>query len=282
MKLWLSALLFSFYCTYCFGQQLPNSSFENWSLRGEYIEPDGWISTNAFAFNGAVETCYPFEDAHTGKWAMKLESRIDPLTKDTLQAILVLGSDYTYPGIHYNQRPTGLKFFYKHNLKDTALAAIFLTKWNTQTNRRDTIASAFHFFTDSTSTYKALNIPLNYTQSIRPDSCITIFLSTLKSKPNPHNFLLIDDLELTGNVNVGSEEWTSLTELKVYPNPVTDILKIDAEQSIQSVIVFDAQGKQILKVNDNKVDVNSFYTGTYYLLIEFEKGKTYTTKFYKQ
>lgn len=282
MKLWLSALLYLTISISCIGQQLPNSSFENWSLKGEYIEPDGWISTNAFAFNGAVETCYPFEDAHSGKWGMKLESRIDPLTKDTLQAILALGSDYNNAGIGYNQRPTGLKLFYQHNLKDTALAAVFLTKWNTQTSKRDTIASAFHFFTDSTSTYKALTMPLTYTQSIRPDSCITIFLSTLKAKPNPNNFLLIDDLELTGNVNVGVNELPNTTTVKIYPNPTTDMLKIEAEQPLQSVTIFDVQGKKVLKAKDIIIDVSSLKTNTYYIFIEFENGDSHTAKFSKQ
>ena len=282
MKLWLSALLYLTIALSCTGQQLPNSGFENWSLRGEYIEPDGWISTNAFAFNGAVETCYPFEDAHSGKWAVKLESRIDPLTKDTLQAILAIGSDYNNAGIAYNQRPTGLKLFYQHNLKDTALAAMFLTKWNTQTNKRDTIATAFHFFTDSTSTYKALTIPLTYTQSIRPDTCIAIFLSTVKPKPNPHNFLLIDDLELTGNVNVGVGEIPNTAAVKVYPNPATDILKIEAEQAIQWVTIFDIEGKQILKVKDSIIGVSNLKTNTYFIFIEFRNGENFTTRFLKQ
>lgn len=282
MKLWLSALLFFVGGALSLAQQLPNSGFENWSLRGEYIEPDGWISTNAFAFNGAVETCYPFEDAHSGKWAMKIESRVDPLTKDTLQAVLAIGGDYNNAGIAYNQRPTGLKLFYQHNLKDTALAAMFLTKWNTQTNKRDTIATAFHFFTDSTSIYKALTIPLTYTQSIRPDTCITIFLSTVKPKPNPHNFLLIDDLELTGNVNVGVGEFPKTEAINIYPNPTTDILKIGTEKPIQSVTIFDTQGKQALKVKDTKIDVSNLYLGSYYIFIRLKSGESYTTKFSRQ
>lgn len=282
MKLWLSALYLFLTCVSCYAQQLPNSGFENWSLRGDYIEPDGWISTNAFAANGTVETCYPFEDAKSGKWAMKLESRIDPLTKDTLQAILVLGEDYNFPGIPYNQRPTSLKFNYKHNLKDTALAAIFLTKWNTQTYKRDTIGLAAHFFTDNASNYKALNIPINYNSNSRPDTCIVVFLSSLKSKPNPNNFLLIDDLELTGNVNVGANELPSTPAIKVYPNPATNTLYIDTKEQIKSVSVFDIRGKEILKVKGKLVDVSNLLIGYYYVFVEFENGSGYTTRFLKQ
>ncbi len=282
MKLWVSAVLFFLGGAICIGQQLPNSSFENWSLRGEYIEPDGWISTNALASFGAVETCYPFEDARTGKWAMKIETRIDPLSKDTLQAILAIGINYNSAGISFNQRPTALKLFYKHNLKDTALAAIFLTKWNTQTNGRDTIANAVHFFTDSTSTYKALTMPLTYTQTIEPDTCIVIFLASLKPKPNPLNFLLIDDLELTGLVSVNVGELPNTTQVKVYPNPVSNVLTIEAKQPIQAVTIFDTQGKQIFKTKYDEIDVSSFKTDTYYLFVEFVNGENYTTRFFKE
>lgn len=281
MKLWIIAFLLLIKIA-ANAQQLPNSSFESWSLRDEYIEPDGWISTNAYAYFGAVETCYPFEDAHSGKWAAKLETRIDPTTKDTLKAILAIGNDYENLGIAFTQRPTALKLYYQHNLKDTALGAVFLTKWNTQTNKRDTIATAFHFFTDSTNAYKLLTMPFTYTQPIQPDSCIAVFLSTLKPKPNPHNFLLIDDLELTGLVNVSVGELPATKAVKVYPNPVSKVLTIETKKSVKTVTVFDLQGKKVLQATATTIDVTALENTYYFLFIAFENGDTYTTRFLKQ
>ena len=280
MKFLLSAIVLL--CVYAVvgAQQLPNGGFENWSLRDEYIEPDGWISTNAYAYFGAVETCYPFEDAHTGKWAAKLETRIDPLTNDTLRCLLVVGGSYDFPGIPLYQKYRGVSFYYKHNLKDTALAAFFLTKWNAQTNKRDTVATAFNFFTDSTSTYKLKNISFTYTQqNLRADTCVAVFLSSLKDKPNPNNFLLIDDVAV--DVYLGVDD-VNTPNFKVYPNPTQNTVGIKSEEKIAQLRLYNTIGKHIQTSTESTLQIGYLPAGTYILWVHFANGQTATQTIIKQ
>lgn len=280
MKYLLSAIVLL--CVYCVveAQQLPNGGFENWSLKNEYIEPEGWISTNAYAYFGAVETCYPFEDARTGKWAAKLETRIDPLTKDTLRALMVVGDNYDFPGIPLYQKYKSVSFYYKHNLKDTALAAFFLTKWNTQKNKRDTLASAFNFFTDSTSTYKQKNLVFDYGQNTtKPDTCIAFFLSSLKEKANPENFLLLDDI--TVDVVLGIDE-ALLPQIEIYPNPSSSTISINSPLQIQSVSVYSLTGKLMMQAEVNTFSINQLPPSTYILWVHFANGQTASKAIIKQ
>lgn len=261
------------------GQQLLNCGFENWTLKNEYIEPDGWISTNAYAFFGAPETCYPFEDAHTGNWSAKLETRLDPITGDTLQAVLVTGSDYEAPGVSFPHRPTACIFYYKHNRLDTAAAVVYLTKWNTALKRKDTIASGFTVFFDIATTFTLRTIPLTYFGNAKPDSCLFLFTTTLKEKPNPGNYLIIDDISFTGFLAV--DDVKNQPALRIFPNPANDIVTIDTEDEVKRVIIRTVEGKEVFKGFDKKLTISHLNSSVYYIEVETENGWIYTQRLVK-
>lgn len=255
-----------------FSQQLPNSSFENWSLKNEYIEADGWISTNAYAYFGAPETCYPFEDAHSGQWSAKLEIRTDPITGDTVKSILILGTNYEAPGIAYTQRPTAFSFYYKNNLLDTGLAFLMLTRWNSVTNYHDTVALVYNFFTTASSTFTQITLPITYSNNSAPDSCFALFFSSVKDKPTPGNYLIIDDLQFAGVTNTGISGLTSNTILKVYPNPAKEKLTIDCADDISSYNLFAANGALLQQGQDKEVNTAPLASGVYILQVSFKNG----------
>ena len=68
--------------------------------------------------------------------------------------------------------------------------------------------------------------------------------------------------------------------MKVYPNPVQDILSVNAEK-IASIIVFSLTGQQLLDSNSNDLDVSSLPTGLYLARIEAD-GLTVVDKFVKK
>ena len=274
---------FMFTCLFtvvsAYAQQLPNSGFENWSFREEYIEPDGWISTNAFAFTGAVETCYPHEDARTGNWSAKLETRIDPLSQDTLKCILACGLNYEAPGMHYRWRPSTFSFYYQHNLRDTAVALLVLTKYNTLLKRRDTVGIAPVFFIDSTATFKKQTINITYLKPDKPDTCIAVFITSLKDKPWPGNYLIIDDMELSG-FPLSTPEMDA-PPVTIYPNPARDIVTIQSKEEITSWSVWTANGKLALHGTGERVDIAALKPATYIFNIQLKSGELITEKMYK-
>ena len=66
------------------------------------------------------------------------------------------------------------------------------------------------------------------------------------------------------------------SNLKIYPNPVSDILNIDSASKIKSVKIYDLSGKNVLTevVNTNKptLNVSSLTSGTYVITAESETG----------
>ena len=65
-------------------------------------------------------------------------------------------------------------------------------------------------------------------------------------------------------------------EVKVFPNPVTDLLHIQAESVISDLRMTDLSGREVIHSNpeNGSVDimVNSFHTGIYLLSLQTEKG----------
>ncbi len=78
-----------------------------------------------------------------------------------------------------------------------------------------------------------------------------------------------------GTTVLGVEE-QSLSSLKVYPNPVNDVLNIEGVQNLQSVIVYNNLGQKLMTVtgNNTTIDVSGFSAGWYFVEIASEAGKS--------
>ncbi|MFZ4928765.1 T9SS type A sorting domain-containing protein [Chryseobacterium sp. Mn2064] len=74
----------------------------------------------------------------------------------------------------------------------------------------------------------------------------------------------------------------NIKTVTLYPNPVTDFLKIDSQNKIKSVKAFDLNGRRVeVTLEGNKVDVRHLSVGEYLLTIETD-GKNSTEKFIKK
>ena len=57
-------------------------------------------------------------------------------------------------------------------------------------------------------------------------------------------------------------------KLKIYPNPVGNILTIDCEEIVNTVQIFDIQGNKIIELKtQNKIDVSNLTSGVYFIRI---------------
>lgn len=71
-------------------------------------------------------------------------------------------------------------------------------------------------------------------------------------------------------------------KVSMYPNPVQDILKIDTENAIQSVEIYNIQGQKVLESNENKINISNLKPAVYLVRMEDENGGVATKRIIKE
>ncbi|MCS4304650.1 T9SS type A sorting domain-containing protein [Chryseobacterium sp. BIGb0232] len=83
------------------------------------------------------------------------------------------------------------------------------------------------------------------------------------------------------NIKINDELILSVKEAKansnlltVYPNPVTDFLKISSVEKINDIEMFDLQGKKVrVELNNNTINMKTMIPGLYFVKITTEKNR---------
>jgi len=268
-KLLFSAIISGI--SFCAFAQPPTWDFESWTGTGTGIEPFGWISENAailppiynnpqsvFQATGA--------DVHSGTYAMqivsvKMTSNPAPTQLPDPVGIAATGAVSFVPpslkfGFANSSRPASVSFWYKYTPAaggDVGGCFVALTKWNTTTNKRDTIANGLWTTTAAVTAYTSQSVNLTYYSTTEfPDSMAIIFSSTNLFNLNytlclncgkAGSTLWVDDIAFSGNNAVN--EHLSSEGVTLYPNPASEYVNIsvDALNEAFSVSVFDVTGK---------------------------------------
>ncbi|WP_299682338.1 T9SS type A sorting domain-containing protein, partial [uncultured Tenacibaculum sp.] len=95
---------------------------------------------------------------------------------------------------------------------------------------------------------------------------------------NPVTITMDADKTVTANfsvntLSVNEEEFP--VRFKLYPNPVTDFLKIESKEDVKAIKLYSMLGKEI-EVKDfssNGIEVSSLSKGIYFLMIRTDSGK---------
>lgn len=77
---------------------------------------------------------------------------------------------------------------------------------------------------------------------------------------------------------------TQIETIEVYPNPATDVLRLEnIDAQIQNIAVFNAAGQKVLETSANvkTIDVNELKQGIYQLMVATDKG-LYSNSFIKE
>lgn len=71
-----------------------------------------------------------------------------------------------------------------------------------------------------------------------------------------------------------STDQFSLQKVKIHPNPTKDILHINTDENIKSVMLFDVLGRKVYQQDGNKKEVNltNFQNGIYFIRITTDSG----------
>lgn len=94
-----------------------------------------------------------------------------------------------------------------------------------------------------------------------------------------------EPLMITAQAALGVAEFNN-DNLKVFPNPVNNVLTIASGESLSKVTVTNMLGQKVIETavngNEVQVDVAKLAHGTYMLQLESQSGSSYTTKIVKQ
>lgn len=82
---------------------------------------------------------------------------------------------------------------------------------------------------------------------------------------------------ITVTTNLSTSDLDLEKQIKIYPNPVSDILFIESKNTIGRLSIFDLSGKliEVINIGENKsakINVNSYHKGKYILKIETKNG----------
>lgn len=254
-------LIIALVSSYCAQAQLPeNGSLENWqqSQSNLYSEPTGtfWVSLNALADLGGPVTVEKTTDACEGSFAAKLTTK--NFTSLIVSGLLASGdfdqnnlADPLKIGKPFTLKPTSFSGCYKYlpANNDSAAMVSILTKWNTQTATRDTIAVAGGVIYAAQSQYVDFNNLYEYESEETPDSIQVIFSSSAGGNSNVGELgstLYIDNVMVNITNSIGLN-YMAENELKVYPNPAADKLVLDLNHLADDAVLtlYDSKGTLI-------------------------------------
>lgn len=295
MKKVFLSIIISAFATTAFAQ-IPNNGFENWTSMGSYNNPDNWDQLNAMTSGMSVYTCTKGTPGNPGAAYLKLVSKnvtgmgIMPGIATT--GMLNMGNLSVTGGFAFNLRPQSLTGAWQYMIgtNDTGFVAVYLTKWNSSMNMRDTVAMAWQkLFGMGAMSWTNFSVNLMYMNGNNPDTA-QIILSSSGKTPVVNSYLYVDNLVFSGSV-AGIVENSLSSDVRLFPNPATDKLAFDfanSKSKIISIEIYDITGTKIrsfttmdISTNHNSVDISGLPKGQYIVKLITSEG-VINRKFLKQ
>ena len=279
-------LLFVFVASNIFSQAIPNADFENWTNMGNYNDPDQWGTLNAVTDANGVYTVTPGTPGYSGNYYLAVRS----LTFNSSVQCGIAATGIINPvdlsvtgGFPYAIRSAALTGVWQYmvaSLNDQGSISIFLTKWNTVTNSRDTI-SATHFDPHGmVMSWETFSIPLNYLLPGNPDTC-QIIITSSNATPANNSYLWIDSLGFSGITDVKDFSFSE-NNFSFYPNPATENITVSfpGNTSHPEFQIYDLAGNLILEKtpdlfeekNSLTISLEGVEPGIYFIRFVSEKG----------
>ncbi len=220
-------------CLCCFhaNAQVPNSSFELWDSTAGYLSPVGWDNLNALTNPTGINTCERIAPGYSGDFYLALNTETIP-GMGILPGIAACGkldpvTHYPVSGFPFTGRPqvlAGMWQYMPFHVADSGHIAILLSKWNTISSSRDTVAFSSYKLPGMVMTWTQFQIGLNYRDTSTPDSAM-IYLTASSASPVAYSFLWVDDLALRDSIPP-TTQIKGLTNNQLstalYPNPAKE------------------------------------------------------------
>jgi hypothetical protein len=254
--------------------QIPEGGFENWTPNssGTYSEPSGnwWTTLNPLASVGAPVTTAPTSDAHSGELAARLETVQwgDFLISGLLSSgEFVFEEPFIKQGRPFSDKPSKFKGWYKYTpvQGDSAGIGAILTRYNTSTQQKDTIADAVIAVSSNITSYTEFVIDFEYTiPDLTPDTIIVVFTSSGDAsnlQGQDGSVLIIDDIILEYATGLQDNLMPELS-LNAFPSPANDRITLEInsfqpEDLVFNIYSMDGRLVESIVPEDRKTEVNT-------------------------
>lgn len=265
--------------------QIPNAGFETWEDYVDYIEPAGWITLNEImAMLEADPSVEQVAPGHSGAFAARITS-IDVPGLGLYPGLLITGDPETgMEGFPFAQRPASLEGMWKVDVPagDLASVNVVLSRWDPLESDRVIIGYGSFEVQGSVPQWTAFTVPIDYYETELPDSAtIAIFSGQFGGVDG--SSLWIDDLAFTSSTGIA--EGAGL-RFQVYPVPTRDDLVVEADGSLQHVLLHSMDGRTVLQrpvmAQRAVLDMRSLPPGAYYLEARLTDGRTLRRQVVKQ
>lgn len=264
--------------------QISNASFETWTATGGYDIPTGWDQLNSITSSTSTYTCAKGTPGTVGSSYMKLTSKtltgMGIMPGISVNGILDMTTYMAKSGAPSTARPISLigSWQYMGFSGDVGYVAVLLSKWNTTTNMRDTVAFANRLLSGMVMSWATFSIPLTYHSTMIPDSAM-IVLSASGSTPAINSYLYVDNLSFTGTVPTGVSSIADIaTSVSVFPNPTSGNTIVsynctsatDIEMNVSDVSgrsILTSKNKAVAGENAFPINASEFPKGIYFIKI---------------
>jgi len=269
---------------------IPNPGFENWTLGGNYEDPDGWFTLNQGTSITGVETVTKTSDAHSGSYAIRLETKkvlTETVPGTAVAGVLNLLTLEVNPGFDIPGNPITLTGWHKYQpfLLDAGSIEVLLSKWNPALKIREPVGSGIFVQPLPINSYTSFTLDLIYTSSDTADTAIITLLSGSPTN-SPGSVLFIDDLNFSfpPPLTVNIEDISASKDITAFPNPASHHVLISTPDGKAAYIELrDFTGRLVSQVpvssDQTQVSVQELPIGNYtYLLVDetgnyIKKGK---------
>ena len=267
--------------------QIPNAGFENWSTVGSYMNPDNWSTMNNTTATYSLFTATKATPGNPGTAYLKLTSKT--INGSVVNGIAVSGKLDTInlkpiSGFPYTQRSSTFAGKWQHMIYGASQGnvSVLLSRWNTTTGHRDTVASAAVTLAGMAMSWSNFGMSLNYVDSLHyPDSCL-IVLQASGTAPTNNDYLWVDALALTGTVALAppappanlvglSALILNTAPISIYPNPAQNTIHLSTyDVKVYDIDVYSSTGeklvaKKVLIENELDIDISNLPKGIYLL-----------------
>jgi hypothetical protein len=124
-----------------------------------------------------------------------------------------------------------------------------------------------------TSTYEVLDFDFSNVTiaNDNPDFKIRMRFDGANMTVESGDEVIMNNIVLAGSVKLSTDNLSELTTIKVYPNPTTNLINIEAFNKVDAIAVYNIYGQEILKSYPNKlkstINIESFAPGVYLIKI---------------